>query len=114
MRILLLALAVFCIVHFVRVDLTDGTIPLAAFFEDGTSCIEEKANPSIVIRAVEDDTIESLFALYPDPTHNFLERLELFYDLNPHLERQELLAGEQIKLPLGEETDPACQETSKQ
>ncbi|ARD46789.1 hypothetical protein SporoP37_00090 [Sporosarcina sp. P37] len=113
MRIILLALAVFCTVHFVRMDLTDGTIPLAAFFDDETSCIEEMSNPSIIIRVVEGDTIESLFALYPDPTQNFLERLENFYSLNPHLERQQLLAGEQIKLPISKQADPVCEEGEK-
>lgn len=113
MRIFLLALAVFCIVHFVRVDLTDGTIPLAAFFDEESSCIKETANHSIVIRAVEGDTIESLFALYPDPTLNFLERLEKFYSLNPHLERQQFLAGEEIKLPLGEQPDTECEESNE-
>ncbi|WP_153733188.1 hypothetical protein [Sporosarcina obsidiansis] len=110
MRILLLALTIFCIIHFVRVDLTDGTIPLAAFFEDDSSCLEETVNHSIVVRAVEGDTIESLFALYPDPAHNFLERLEKFYDLNPHLERQKFFSGEQIKLPLGEQPETICQD----
>ena len=113
MRIILLALAVFCTVHFVRMDLTEGTIPLAAFFEDESSCIEETPNHSIVIRVVEGDTIESLFALYPDSSQNFLERLEQFYSMNPHLERQQFLAGEQIKLPIREQVDPVCEEGEK-
>ncbi|AXH99000.1 hypothetical protein DV702_04190 [Sporosarcina sp. PTS2304] len=110
MRILLLALTVFCIVHFVRVDLTDGTIPLAAFFEEETSCMEETPNHAIVIRVVEGDTIESLFALYPDPAQNFLERLEQFYSINPYLEKQQFQAGEQIKLPIGKPSEPICQD----
>ncbi|MDV6377914.1 hypothetical protein ORD22_06510 [Sporosarcina sp. GW1-11] len=113
MRIFLLALAVFCIVHFVRVDLTDGTIPLAAFFEDESSCIEETPNHAIIIRVVEGDTIESLFALYPDPTQNFLERLEQFYSMNPHLKKQRFQAGEQITLPIGKQSEPACQDSDR-
>ncbi|PIC65398.1 hypothetical protein CSV79_01900 [Sporosarcina sp. P13] len=113
MRIFLLALAVFCIVHFVRVDLTDGTIPLAAFFEEESSCIEKTPNHTIVIRVVEGDTIESLFALYPDPDQNFLERLEQFYAMNPHLEKQQFQAGEQIQLPIGKQSEPACQDNDK-
>lgn len=109
MRIIVLAAALFCIIYFVRIDLADGTIPLAAFYADESSCTEESINRSIVIRTVEGDTIEALFALYPDPSHNFLERLELFYSMNPHLERQLLLSGEQIKLPLGK-SETACQE----
>lgn len=113
MRIIILALAVFCIVHFVRVDLTDGTIPLAAFFDDDSSCLEETPNHAIFIRVVEGDTIESLFALYPDPSQTFLERLEQFYTMNPHLEKQRFQAGEQIKLPIGKPTEPVCQDNEK-
>ena len=113
MRILLVALAVFCTVHFVRMDLTEGTIPLAAFFEEESSCMEETPNHSIVIRMVEGDTIESLFALYPDPSQNFLERLEQFYSMNPHLEKQQFASGESIKLPIGGQAGAVCEEEGR-
>lgn len=113
MRIFFLAVTVFCIVHFVRTDLTNGTIPLAAFFDEETSCIEETVNQTIAIRTVDGDTIDSLLALYPDPNHNFLERLEQFYKLNPHLKLQEFSAGEQIILPVGSLIEQVCDERTK-
>lgn len=110
MRIFLSALLLFAVIHFIRVDLTDGTIPLAAFFDRETSCVEEESTIHwIPVRTVEGDTIEALFALYPDPDSGFLERLAQFYTLNPHLENQALAAGEQIQLPMPAQEKKSCE-----
>lgn len=64
------------------------------------SCDEQLALTSIPVTAVAGDTIEALFALYPDPDISFLDRLSAFYSLNPQLQNQQLFAGEKIDLPL--------------
>ena len=99
MRILLLAVVLFITIHFIRIDLAEGTIPLASFANQPEKC-EEKETLSIPVTSIEGDTVESLFALYPDSTISFVERLTDFYLLNPHLQLQTLKGGEKIFLPL--------------
>ena len=49
-------------------DFAEGTIPLASFtHEQQQSCEEQIEMTSIPVTTVTGDTIESLFALYPDP-----------------------------------------------
>ncbi|WP_432355239.1 hypothetical protein [Sporosarcina sp. A2] len=108
MRLLLAALAVFALLYMLKSDLTEGTIQLAAFASDEPACHEVDKPVSIVVTTVPGDTIESLFALYPDPAIVFLDRLTLFYQLNPHLQLQDILGGEQIEIPLSNETVTIC------
>ena len=108
MRILLAALAVFGILYMLKTDLTEGTIQLAAFASNEPACEEMDKPVSIVVTTVEGDTIESLFALYPDPSLAFIERLTAFYQLNPHLQLQDMVGGEQIEIPLSNETVTFC------
>lgn len=108
MRILLLALLLFVTFHFIRIDLVEGTIPLASFKSEKQSCVEQSAFTTIPVTTVEGDTIESLFALYPDPAISFIERLSSFYSLNPHLQNQTLVGGEKIKLPLSQPDGNSC------
>ncbi|MDW0108955.1 hypothetical protein [Sporosarcina aquimarina] len=108
MRLLITALAVFAIIHMLRLDLTQGTIQLADFASAEPACQEVDKPVSIVATAVTGDTIESLFALYPDPSIPFIDRLTLFYNLNPHLQLQDIVGGEQIEIPLSSETVTFC------
>jgi hypothetical protein len=111
MRILLLAVLLFVTFHFIRMDLAEGTIPLASFtHEQQQSCEEQAEMTSIPVTTVTGDTIESLFALYPDPAISFVERLSSFYSFNPHLQNQKIIGGEQIKLPLSQIEKNACKE----
>ncbi len=110
MRILIAAMAVFALVYMLKSDLTEGTIQLAAFASEEPDCRETDKPASIVVTAVAGDTIESLFALYPDPDTAFMDRLAAFYRLNPHLQLQDIAGGEQIELPLSSEIVTVCME----
>ena len=103
MRILLLAALLFVTVHFIRLDLMEGTIPLASFVQEQEQQLqqcEEQPMKTIPVTTVDGDTIETLFALYPDPESGFIDRLASFYSLNPHLQNQQIIGGEKIVLPL--------------
>ena len=108
MRLFLSALAIFAILYMLKTDLTDGTIQLAAFASDEPVCTEMDKPVSIVVTTIEGDTIESLFALYPDSSLTFIDRLTAFYHLNPHLQRQNISRNEQIEIPLSNETVTFC------
>ncbi|CAM3121727.1 hypothetical protein FITA111629_04810 [Filibacter tadaridae] len=108
MRILLLAALLFITIHFIRLDLAEGTIPLASFSAKEMQCEDKKDIQTISVKAVEGDTIESLFALYPDPTLSFVERLASFYALNPHLQNQGIIGGIKIVLPLPQLATESC------
>ena len=99
MRTLLVAVILFITFHIIRMDLGDGTIPLASFFGNEPHC-EKTTMDSIHVTTIQGDTIESLFAMYPDPESTFVERLSTFYSLNPHLRNQELIGGLSVQLPL--------------
>lgn len=108
LRILLLAIAIFVTIHFIRIDFLEGTIPTNAAFTHETPCDPENETNSIPITSIEGDTIESLFALYPDPELTFIDRLELFYQLNPHLQKQQIVKGDKINLPLTNKVQEKC------
>lgn len=108
MRFLGLALLVFIIFQILRLDFTDGTIPLAAFMDNDIDCVDEEPLEVINVTIVEGDTIESLFALYPDSSITFIDRLSLFYTLNPHLQNQLFVAGEVVKIPLESTSNSTC------
>lgn len=108
MRILLIAVALFIVIHFVRIDLAEGTIPTTSFSTTPAPCIEETY--SIAVTSVEGDTIATLFALYPDPTTSFIDRLTEFYKLNPHLRKQDFIGGEKVLLPLSHLQTKNCTE----
>lgn len=108
MRILLIAAALFIVIHFVRIDLAEGTIPTTSFSTTPEPCIEETY--SIAVTSVEGDTIATLFALYPDPTTSFIDRLSEFYQLNPHLRQQDFVGGEKVYLPLSHPQTKKCTE----
>lgn len=101
MRTFGIAVVLFIIFHIIRVDLFDGTITLASFFGDEVPC-QETTVDYIPVKTIEGDTIETLFAMYPDGDISFVERLSIFYSLNPHLQNQDLVGGLSIKLPLTE------------
>ncbi len=102
MRTLLLAVLLFLAFHVIRMDLVEGTISMSSFVNDNepVSCEEQLELTSIPVTTVDGDTIEALFALYPDPGMSFLDRLNALYSLNPNLQNQQLFAGEKIDLPL--------------
>ena len=112
MRAFLLTLIIVLVAFVVKIDLTEGTLPLAAFYPKETEeqCEEQREPSYISVQVVQGDTIHSLFAMQPAKIPmTFPERLQLFYQLNPHLQLQELVAGENIKLPLSFDTKNLCE-----
>lgn len=104
MRYLVSACLLFVIIHIIRFDLENGTIPLITHASSEQICEDETSE--LVVTSIDGDTIESLFALYPDANMSFIDRLQLFYKLNPHLENQQIIGGLQILLPI---TTSICQ-----
>lgn len=98
MRILLLTVIVFIVIHTIRFDFVEGTIPKTVVDSTEETCQEE--TKMIAVTSVYGDTIESLFALYPDPEMSFIDRLTLVYSFNPHLKQQSIVANEEILLPI--------------
>lgn len=111
MRALLLTAIIVLVVFVVKIDLTEGTLPLAAFYPKETEgvCEEQREPTYIHVQIIEGDTIHSLFALHPAKVPmTFPDRLQLFYQLNPHLQLQALVPGENIKLPLSFAFENLC------
>lgn len=106
MRILLAAIFLFLLIHAIRIDFIEGTIPQKSASGLDSTCTEETS--FITVTSVAGDTIESLFAIYPDTETSFIERLEAFYALNPHLKLQKIVAGDQILLPLSNANQNNC------
>lgn len=112
LRALLVTIAIILIAFVVKIDLTEGTLPLAAFYpEDAYNSCEEQREPVYIsVQVIEGDTLHSLFAIQPAKIPmTFPERLQLFYQLNPHLQLQALVPGETIKLPLSYEIKNICE-----
>ncbi|MCW1927110.1 hypothetical protein [Bhargavaea beijingensis] len=110
MRIFLTAIVILIISYFIRTDLQEGTIPKAAFYSEGTGisdCADTLEPDVIPVTVVKDDTVRSLFALYPDDM-DLLTRLSEFYKLNPHLKNQQPAAGETVFLPLSSGSGDTC------
>lgn len=110
MRILLFASVIFITIHFIRIDLVEGTIPTNLEITESSQQCEDETF-SIPITSIEGDTIESLIALYPDPETSFIDRLEQFYILNPHLKLQGIVSGDKILLPIPHLQQEKCIDT---
>lgn len=106
MKILLAAIFLFLLIHAIRIDFIEGTIPKKAESAPEDTCNQETS--FITVTSISGDTIESLFALYPDAEVPFMARLENFYALNPHLKLQKIVGGDQIKLPLSNAPGNDC------
>lgn len=111
LRALLLTTIIVLVAFVVKIDLTEGTLPLASFYpkEKEELCEEQREPTYISVQVMQGDTIQSLFAIQPAKVPmTFPERLQLFYQLNPHLQLQALVPGENIKLPLSYELENLC------
>ena len=100
MRFLVATIVICLTFYIIKVDLFEGTIPMAYSQTTEEICIETPTYISVEI--LPGDTIYSLFALYPSSEHfnSFSERQEEFYTLNAHLINQSFKAGEVVLLPL--------------
>ncbi|MER1986159.1 MAG: hypothetical protein ABS949_06165 [Solibacillus sp.] len=109
MRYVLLAIACLVIGYVVKIDLQEGAITHTTFYE--TQVCEQQVERTVRIKLVEGDTIYSIFAATPSPIPMpFPERLAKFYELNPHLQKQTLIAGELIYVPIVENNKNRCKD----
>ena len=89
--------------YIVKVDLIEGTIPLA-YSSQPVIC--EKQLDYITVEIMNGDTLNSLFSLYPSSESiTYTERLTDFYNLNPHFINQTFKIGETVLLPVYTQAD---------
>lgn len=103
MRYLIITAIIFIIAFVVKIDLTEGTIPLASFDSPkvGQNCEKEYTIKTIPVITELGDSPQALFAAYPSEIEVPIpERLVQFYQLNPHLQKQAMVPGELIKVPV--------------
>ncbi len=90
----------FVVAAVVKIDLQEGTLPLASFYKE--PCTETTTSyQTVQVKIAEHDTIHSILATTPMETEmSFSERLALFFQYNPHLQKQSLRAGESVTIPI--------------
>lgn len=103
MRYLVITAIIFIIAFAIKIDLTEGTLPMASFENPKVvqQCEKEYNIKTIPVITELGDSPQSLFAAYPSEIEVPIpERLSKFYQLNPHLQKQSLVPGELIKIPV--------------
>lgn len=109
MRYLLVSIIFVVLAFVIKVDLQEGTLPMASFYSKPEACETIDEHTYVTVQIVEGDTIYSLFSSTPSPLKmTFPERLAKFYELNPHLQLQSLVAGETILLPIYKKSTENC------
>ncbi|MEK9198708.1 hypothetical protein [Ureibacillus sp. FSL E2-3493] len=110
MRFLIFTVVFFLVVTVIKIDLTEGTVPLAAFDKKKEqACNEQIQIKSISVVTIEGDTVQSLLASYPSEVEISLpEKMAQFYELNPHLQKQAMVPGELIKIPIYDKIENDC------
>lgn len=108
MRYIIFTILFFVIAAVIKIDLQEGTLSLASFYAE--EICEEQITyewQHIGVRVQQSDTVHSLFAATPT-TAPFPERLAEFYKANPHLQKQSLVVGEFVKLPIRKQIENKC------
>lgn len=109
MRYLLYTVLFFIVATVIKIDLTEGTVPLAAFSTE-QQCNDQISVKYTAVVTVEGDSVQSLLADYSsDVDLSFPEKMAHFYELNPHLQKQAIVPGETIKLPIYRQIEQNCQ-----
>ncbi len=110
MRFLIFTVVFFLVAAVIKIDLTDGTVPLAAFNgEEELECNQQIAVRTISVITTVGDSVQSLFAAYPSKINISLpERMAHFYELNPHLKKQAMIPGELVKIPIYDKAENNC------
>ena len=99
LRILTWTAVFFLIAAVIKIDLQEGTLPLAKFYE--VPCVETVEYETVRVKVAPNDTFYSLFASTPyEAAISHSERLTLFFQYNPHLQKQPLVAGEEVLIPI--------------
>lgn len=97
MKIFVATIVILISLYIIKVDLFEGTIPLAFF--PTQKCVETM--DYITVKKFPGDTLNSLFAMYPaNKSITNRDRLMDFYELNPHLVKQSIQDGELVFLPI--------------
>ncbi|SOC21019.1 hypothetical protein SAMN05880501_11298 [Ureibacillus xyleni] len=110
MRFLIFTVVFFLVAAVIKIDLTEGTVPLAAFNDsEELICNDQISVQSISVMTTEGDSVQGLFAAYPTEVKISLpERMAHFYKLNPHLKKQAMVPGELVKIPIYQQTVQHC------
>lgn len=109
MRSILLTCVILLVAYIIKIDLTKGTLSHAALTISEQQCVQDHLYETLTVQIHEGDTLQSLFTIHPSPTNiSFLERLALFYKVNPHLKRQALIPGDIVKLPIVQNETNYC------
>ena len=99
LRSLIWIAVLFLIAAVIKIDLQEGTLPLAKFYE--VPCADRVDYETVRVKVAPNDTFYSLFASTPyEATISHSERLTLFFQYNPHLQKQPLVAGEEVLVPV--------------
>ena len=110
MRFLIASIVLLLIAFVIKVDLQEGSLPLASFYASSIpSCDEIPQESYVVVKIQQGDTIYSLFSATPSPVKTtFPERLAHFYKLNPHLNLQPLVPGDTVFVPIISNSKENC------
>lgn len=111
MRFLIFTVVFFLVATVIKIDLTEGTVPLAAFDQEAhqQSCEQAITIKTLSVVTTTGDSVQSLLAAYPSTIDiSFPERMAKFYELNPHLQKQAIVPGELIKIPIHDKVDANC------
>ncbi|MBM7607085.1 hypothetical protein JOD29_000322 [Lysinibacillus composti] len=109
MRFLLFTILFFLVATVIKIDLTEGTVPLAAFSIEQKQCEDQYSLQKVTVQTTQGDTVQSLLAIYPSEVDiSFPERLSYFYKLNPHLQNQSIVPGEYIEIPMFKKSSEIC------
>lgn len=111
MRYLLYTVIIFIVAAIIKIDLTEGTVPLAAFSTEQQQCNDQISVKYTTVVTVPGDSVQSLLATFPsDVDLSIPEKMAHFYELNPHLQKQAIVPGETIKLPIYVSVEGHCEE----
>lgn len=110
MRFVITTIVIFLVAFAIKVDLTEGTVPLANIeVNEEEKCDENYDLTFVSVLTMEGDTVQGLLSTYSSfDGVSYPERLAHFYQLNPHLKKQQLVAGEYVKLPVYKKKKGQC------
>ena len=108
MRVLLIAICILVFAYVIKIDLEEGALNFTDFYETKV-CEETYTIEKVRVKIQQGDTIYSLFAVTPfNEPITFVDRVTIFYELNPHLRYQSLLVGESVYIPVAKKIKKAC------
>ena len=108
MRVLLSAICILVFAYAIKIDLEEGALNFTDFYET-EECEETFTIEKVRVKIQVGDTLHSLFAVTPfNGEITSIERISLFYELNPHLRYQSFVIGESIYIPVAKKIKKAC------